>query len=113
MLSTLTAILFLPLSLPLESLSLGDAVQLAGRRVALTAKFTAPSYEWNGYTIVGCADHPDGIERGAMLVGERLIAADERILVVGKLKVVQHAPTVVNGVAVPVWSEIVVVEDPE
>ena len=106
-------ILLLPLPIALDELSLPDAVAESGRRVVVSVQFDKPAYEWNGYTIVGCADHPDGIERGAMLVGERLIAADERILVVGKLKVVQHAPTVVNGVAVPVWSEIVVVEDPE
>jgi hypothetical protein len=103
--------LILPLVTPLESLSLSDAVGLNGCRVVCTAKITAPGYYWNGFTILGCPERNDRIERTVMLDGERLDAEGQEVLVAGTLKVVHHGPNVVNGMPVPAWSEIVVVED--
>jgi hypothetical protein len=86
-------------------------VKLNGCRVICTAKITSPGYYWNGWTVLGCPDRQDRVDRTVMLDGERLDAEGQEVLVVGKLKVVHHEATFVNGMPVPAWSEIAVVED--
>ena len=100
-----------PLVTPLESLPLSDAVKLNGCRVVCMAKITSPGYFWNGYTVLGCTDQHDRIDRTVMLDGEHLDAEGQEVLVVGTPKVVHYGPNVVNGMPVPAWSEIAVVED--
>jgi hypothetical protein len=109
----LVPVLFLPFVVPLESLPLDDALQLSGRRVVCTAKLESMPQFWGSYTVYGCEDAPDKIERGVMLAGERLDSEGERVVVIGILKVVPYAPSRVNGVALPARAEIVVVEDAE
>jgi hypothetical protein len=62
-------------------------------------------------TVCGPADRGDGIERVVVLKGAGRDVEDRWITVTGKLKVIDNPAAVVNGVAVPAWTEIRVEEE--
>jgi hypothetical protein len=71
-----------------------------------------PPYMWKGSTIIGTDDTPDGVERTAILKGNRLDAVKEGrwVTVSGTLRVIDHpAPRIGQEVVLP-WTEIRVEE---
>jgi hypothetical protein len=67
----------------------------------------APSYTWNGRTVIGTEEQPDLAERTAVIDGEHLdIDAGDEVIVTGTLRVIVHPACVVNGQLVPVWTEV-------
>jgi hypothetical protein len=62
---------------------------------------------WDGLTLVGVEDQDDGTERTAVLRGEHFdIDQGRRLVVTGRLLVIDHPPTVINGTAFPGFTEI-------
>lgn len=96
----------------LDGITVDAAQRLDGKLVAASFIPSKPSYTLLGMTVLGAADRGDGIERTAVLAGNRLdLKEGERTVVVGTLLVFRHEATTVNGVFVPGWVEIRVEQD--
>lgn len=97
----------------LGTLTLDAAEKLHGRRIVARVLVGKPVVTTSdGRTSIGAADAPDGVERGAVLPGERLdVEEGDRVMVVGELRVIRHGAAVVNGRAVQGWVEIRVEEE--
>jgi hypothetical protein len=80
---------------------------LDGRPVVASFVAGKPAYTWRGFTIVGPDDLGDGVERSAVLRGNRLdVREGRRITVVGVLRVIDHPARRVGGELVLPWSEV-------
>lgn len=103
-----------PRPIDLGALSLERARILDGRTVTASVLVQKPVYTLLGRTMVGAADRDDGAERGAVLLGRRLdVKEGERVTVRGRLRLLRHAPDMVNGTAVAAWWEVRVEESGE
>jgi len=60
----------------------------------------SPRTRGRGLPWLGAADNPDGVERGAVVKGNRLDIEE------GKLRVIDHEGGFVGKVFVPAWTEI-------
>ncbi|HJZ55560.1 MAG TPA: hypothetical protein VKE74_11400 [Gemmataceae bacterium] len=90
-----------PVRVQLQWLSLEKARALNGKMVRASFGVGKPPDSSNGFTVIGCDDQPDGIERGAVLRGEDLdVEEGDWKTVVGRLRVIDHTARVVNGVRV-------------
>jgi hypothetical protein len=59
-----------------------------------------PPLTWDGLTLIGTEDPDDDTERGAILTGEHLdIRQGQRLIVTGRLLVIDHPPWVINRTA--------------
>lgn len=101
----MAADLFSPV-VPLDTMTVDHARTLSGHRVRLSMRSVKPADYHGGRTVVGCADRPDGVERGAHLKGERYDAERTDLLVTGTLHVLDHPARVIDGELVPAWTEI-------
>jgi hypothetical protein len=100
------ALATLPQPIDLGGITPERARHLNGRIVSATFLNAAPAYTLAGRTVVGPVNREDGAERTAVLRGRRLdIEEGQRVDVVGVLRVIDHAPVVVNGIIVPAWAE--------
>lgn len=91
----------------LDDISLDLARAMDGRVVVSTFLCEKPSYTFSGATIIGAADRGDGIERTAVVDGDRLdLDMGMRVTIFGVLRVIDHEAAFVNGVFVPGWVEI-------
>src|SRR5262245_15863552 len=100
-----------PRPIPLERLSIDQAQTLNGQEVTVTFIVAKPTYTWKGRTIIGAADQPDDVERGADLKGERYDVKEGKLITVtGKLRFIHHPPAFVGVVLVEAWYEIRVEE---
>jgi hypothetical protein len=106
----LTILAFQPRPLALDNLGLDRARTLDGKRVLVSFLVGKPPYSWRGSTLVGTDDKPDGVERTAILVGRRLDVEDKRILVAGRLRVIEHPARQIGQELVLPWTEIRVEE---
>ena len=98
---------FFPAPVPLDSISVERARMWDGMLVMADFLVAKPSYTLLGATVVGAMDRGDGIERTAVLRGNRLdVDMGKRAAVVGYLVVIDHPATFVGGVLVPGWTEI-------
>lgn len=105
----LAADLFLPV-VPLDTMGADHARGLSGHRMRVSMRSCKPADYHFGKTSVGCADRPDGIERGAHLKGERYDAEKTDLLVTGVLHAIDHPARMIDGEIVPAWTEIRVEE---
>jgi hypothetical protein len=98
----------MPEPIYLETLSIQRARFLDGQRATVSLMIGKPPYTWQGSTIIGTDDTPDGIERTAVLKGWRLDAVREgkRVTVSGVLRVVDHPARRIGREIVPPWTEI-------
>lgn len=87
-------------------LSVEKARALHGKRCRVSFGADAPPYTVGEFTVCGPADRGDGIERVVMLRGADRDVEGKWLSVVGTLRVIDHPAAVVNGVAVPGWTEI-------
>lgn len=99
----------------LDRLTLKEAEQLNGRLVVAQLTVTTPATTGgNGKNLVTIVDTdgPDGAERSVYLRGNRLYDADRgaKLVVIGRLRVVRHPPSIINGVAFSGFTEIRVEE---
>jgi hypothetical protein len=102
----------LPQPIDLDGISLERARAMNGKLVRASFLNVAPAYTMLGRTVIGPANREDGAERTAVLRGNRLdVDEGERVNIVGTLKVIDHKPAVVNGVAVTAWVEVRVAEE--
>jgi hypothetical protein len=103
-----------PVGIDLARITVDDARTLNGKRVSATFTTGKPSYSLNGATVTGPADQENdagAVERTAVLRGEQIIDPGERMVVAGRLPVIDHGPAIVNGVPVAGWVEVRVEED--
>jgi hypothetical protein len=105
----MAADLFSPV-VPLDTMTVDHARTLSGHRVRLSMRSAKPADYHGGRTVVGCADRPDGVERGAILKGERSDVEKADLLLVGVLHVIDHPARVSDGAFIPAWVEIRVEE---
>jgi hypothetical protein len=75
--------------------------------VTALVRVDKPPLTWDGLTLIGTGDQDDGAERGAVLTGEHLdVRPGGRLVVTGRLLVIDHPPCMINGTAFPGYSEI-------
>ena len=103
---------FIPVSQPItfDNLGIDRARMIDGQRVLVSLLVGKPPYTFKGSTVVGADDKPDGIERTAILVGKRLDVEGKRIVVAGRLRVIEHPARLVGRELVLPWVEIRVEE---
>jgi hypothetical protein len=95
----------------LDKITLKDAEQLNGRFVVAQLPVAKPSYTWgegkNLVTVIG-TDGPGAAERTAVLRGDRLHDADlgAKVVVMGRLRVIRHPPSVIGGKKFAGFTEI-------
>jgi hypothetical protein len=99
-----------PQPLPLDNISIELARTMDGKRVLVSLLVGKPTYTSRGSTMIGADDRPDGIERGAILMGKRLDVEGKRIPIVGTLRVIEHPVRVIGRELVLAWTEIRVEE---
>jgi hypothetical protein len=88
--------------LDLYELSVEEAVKLRGQRVEVFLEVGCPVDVGSGFTVAGCYERNDGLERHVYLTGERHdIEAGDKLTVSGLLSVIEHDEAKVNGVLVP------------
>ena len=102
----LSTIVF-PQQVSLDGITVERARTLHGKLVVASFLVAKPNYTLRSQTMIGAADHEDGVERGAVLKGNRLdIEMGLQTHVIGRLRVIDHPPALVNGRFVPAWVEI-------
>lgn len=99
-----------PQPISLDNISLERARTLDGKRVLVSLLVTKQPYIWNGATIAGADDRPDGVARVAVLPGTRPDVEGKRIVVAGTLRVVEHPARWIGQELVLPWVEIRVEE---
>jgi hypothetical protein len=93
--------------LPLHAITLERDRQLHGQTVTALVRVDKPPLTWDGLTLIGCEDQEDGAERGAVLTGEHLdVRQGGRLVVTGRLLVIDHQPSTINGTAFPGFTEV-------
>lgn len=97
--------------IPFATLTVEDARRLNGQDVTVAFTIGAPAYTHGEgaklVTVIGPGD-VDEHERTAVLRGDRLKQSDvgRKVRVSGRLRVIDHAPALVNGQTVGAWVEI-------
>lgn len=96
MVPTLLALASFP-ALDLNTLSAADAIRFDGLPVYPSVEVVNPPDWHDGITYVGDDTQPDRIARTVLLKGWQDIGRNDRVTVVGRLKVIVHRPTVMDG----------------
>ena len=100
----LIALLATPVDL--NALSPADALKLDGLPVLASVEVVNPPDALDGVTFFGDDTNPDGWSRTVHLTGDQNIEQGERVTVVGRLRVLPHPPTVIDGTAFPGFAEV-------
>lgn len=88
----------------LDKIAVADAKNLQGHLVPTTFTITAPPDTQDGVTVIGC--EAGGVERTALLPENWRLNAGDEVTIEGELRVIEHAPSVINGVRFPGFTEI-------
>jgi hypothetical protein len=93
--------------LPLHAVTVERARELRGSTVTALVRVDAPPLTWDGLTLIGTGGSDDGTERGGVLTGEHLdVRQGGRLIVTGRLLVIDHPPGAINGTAFPGFTEV-------
>jgi hypothetical protein len=96
----------------LDDLRIRRARSVDGERILVSLLVGKPPYTWNGSTIIGTDDSADGVERTAILKGNRLdLKEGRRVTVNGVLRVLDHLAQEIGTLIVPHWTDVRVEEE--
>jgi hypothetical protein len=95
---------------PLDVMPLAHARVLEGRRVWVSVGSVKPVDFAGECTVIGCEDRPDSVERAAILRGNRTDVENKRVVVWGRLEVIDHPARRIGDAFVPEWTEVRVTE---
>jgi hypothetical protein len=95
-----------PVPIILDKISLGEARSLDGKDVQVTFLIGKLPYYWNGTTIVGANDSPDGVERTAFFRYGHNLSEGKQVTLKGKIRLIDHPARLIGKEVVPPWTEI-------